>query len=138
MRAHLSSALATVRNLGILAHVDAGKTTVTERMLYITGATYKRGEVHDGTTVTALDLGTGEVTWRAPVEADATTGAALTDGEVVLLPVAAGDGALDLVATRIADGTPVWRTEAPAGTVSLTVVDHRLVALTADTVIGLR
>jgi elongation factor G len=55
LRAHLSSALATVRNLGILAHVDAGKTTVTERMLYITGATYKRGEVHDGTTVTDFD-----------------------------------------------------------------------------------
>ncbi len=44
-----------VRNLGILAHVDAGKTTVTERILYITGATYKRGEVHDGTTVTDFD-----------------------------------------------------------------------------------
>ncbi|MFJ5219400.1 elongation factor G [Streptomyces sp. NPDC088354] len=45
----------TVRNLGILAHVDAGKTTVTERILYATGATYKRGEVHDGTTVTDFD-----------------------------------------------------------------------------------
>ncbi|MBT2441734.1 elongation factor G [Streptomyces sp. ISL-36] len=44
-----------VRNLGILAHVDAGKTTVTERMLYLTGATHKRGEVHDGTTVTDFD-----------------------------------------------------------------------------------
>ncbi|MFI6993329.1 elongation factor G [Nonomuraea wenchangensis] len=47
--------LATVRNLGVLAHVDAGKTTVTERILYLTGATYKRGEVHDGTTVTDFD-----------------------------------------------------------------------------------
>nr|WP_226899436.1 elongation factor G [Nonomuraea phyllanthi] len=47
--------LAVVRNLGILAHVDAGKTTVTERMLYLAGATYKRGEVHDGTTVTDFD-----------------------------------------------------------------------------------
>ncbi|MEV4803187.1 elongation factor G [Nonomuraea sp. NPDC049421] len=47
--------MTTVRNLGILAHVDAGKTTVTERMLYVTGATYKRGEVHDGTTVTDFD-----------------------------------------------------------------------------------
>ncbi|WP_329577148.1 elongation factor G [Kitasatospora sp. NBC_01250] len=47
--------LGTVRNLGILAHVDAGKTTVTERILYRTGATYKRGEVHDGTTVTDFD-----------------------------------------------------------------------------------
>jgi elongation factor G len=44
-----------VRNLGILAHVDAGKTTLTERILYVTGATYKRGEVHAGTTVTDFD-----------------------------------------------------------------------------------
>ena len=44
-----------VRNLGILAHVDAGKTTVTERMLYTTGTIHRRGEVHDGTTVTDFD-----------------------------------------------------------------------------------
>src|SRR5690349_1514303 len=48
-------ALSGVRNLGILAHVDAGKTTITERILHVTGATYKRGEVHDGTTVTDFD-----------------------------------------------------------------------------------
>ncbi|MFE5935446.1 elongation factor G [Streptomyces sp. NPDC056470] len=52
---HLTTSLNRVRNLGILAHVDAGKTTVTERMLYLTGATHKRGEVHDGTTVTDFD-----------------------------------------------------------------------------------
>ncbi|MFF8593736.1 elongation factor G [Streptomyces sp. NPDC015220] len=50
-----SNPLAVVRNLGILAHVDAGKTTVTERILYATGATHRRGEVHDGTTVTDFD-----------------------------------------------------------------------------------
>ncbi|HUR08840.1 MAG TPA: elongation factor G [Nonomuraea sp.] len=52
---HLPESLTSVRNLGILAHVDAGKTTITERILYITGATYKRGEVHDGTTTTDFD-----------------------------------------------------------------------------------
>ncbi|MBY8879898.1 elongation factor G [Actinacidiphila acidipaludis] len=51
----LVPATAKVRNLGILAHVDAGKTTLTERVLFLTGATHKRGEVHDGTTVTDFD-----------------------------------------------------------------------------------
>ncbi|WP_369194949.1 elongation factor G [Streptomyces djakartensis] len=54
MRNHRNP-LAAVRNLGILAHVDAGKTTVTERILFATGTTHKRGEVHDGTTVTDFD-----------------------------------------------------------------------------------
>lgn len=54
-RPHVTTPPAAVRNLGILAHVDAGKTTVTERILYATGLTHRRGEVHDGTTVTDFD-----------------------------------------------------------------------------------
>ncbi|MEU1075842.1 MULTISPECIES: elongation factor G [unclassified Streptomyces] len=55
LRPHSAPALTAVRNVGILAHVDAGKTTVTERVLYATGTTHRRGEVHDGTTVTDFD-----------------------------------------------------------------------------------
>jgi elongation factor G len=63
--------LARVRNIGIIAHIDAGKTTATERFLYYAGLTHKIGEVHDGDTV--MDFRDDERERGITISAAATT-----------------------------------------------------------------
>ncbi|MCV2393385.1 PQQ-like beta-propeller repeat protein [Actinotalea sp. M2MS4P-6] len=109
----------------------AGAPTVTAQAL-VNGVLL----LDDGATVTALDVATGDVLWWVPVDTHVTH-PALTDGQVVLLPVLADGGGEELVARRVLDGTQVWRAALPPSTVELTVVDHHLVASTGEEVVGL-
>ena len=71
--------LKLTRNFGIMAHIDAGKTTTTERILYYTGKTHKIGEVHDGAAT--MDWMVQEQERGVTITAAATTCFWKKDGE---------------------------------------------------------
>ena len=68
--------LERVRTIGLAAHVDAGKTTLTERVLFYTGASHKVGEVHDTPGLFVADMGVFPTSLGAPPQ---ITTAALAD-----------------------------------------------------------
>ena len=84
------------RNFGIMAHIDAGKTTTTERILYYTGKTHKIGEVHDGAAT--MDWMVQEQERGVTITAAATTCFWKKDGEEYRFQIIDTPGHVDFTA----------------------------------------
>ena len=100
--------LKLTRNFGIMAHIDAGKTTTTERILYYTGKTHKIGEVHDGAAT--MDWMVQEQERGVTITAAATTCFWKKDGETYRFQIIDTPGHVDFTAEverslRVLDGT---------------------------------
>ena len=74
------------RNIGICAHVDAGKTTTTERVLFYTGLSHKIGEVHDGAATMDSPTASGVATLIKRADGAATMLGPTATGAVILAP----------------------------------------------------
>src|SRR6266540_3272215 len=99
--------LERTRNIGIIAHIDAGKTTTTERILFYTGRTYKIGEVHEGTAT--MDWMEQERERGITITAAATTAQWEVRGDVYRVNIIDTPGHVDITAEverslRVLDG----------------------------------
>jgi elongation factor G len=102
-----TTSLDKIRNIGIMAHIDAGKTTTTERILYYTGRTYKLGEVHDGTAT--MDWMEQEQERGITITSAATTAFWLRSGETFRINIIDTPGHVDFTveverSLRVLDG----------------------------------